>query len=92
MAIEGSRTREQQAAQLAAELIVFADGAEEAGLIVYAQRARVVARETLWLVGALEGERSFNRALKAKTDRGDDILANRVFCGGCREAMREAAE
>ena len=62
-------TREQQAAQLANELIVFADGAEEAGLVTYAQRARVVARETLWLVDALEAERSARRAIQEARDR-----------------------
>jgi hypothetical protein len=63
------QTREQQAAQLAAELIVFADGAEEAGLVTYARRARVVARETLWLVDALEAERSVRRAVQEARDR-----------------------
>lgn len=62
-------TREQQAAELAAELIVFADGAEEAGLIVYAQRARVVARETLWLVDSLAAERSARVAMQEARDR-----------------------
>lgn len=82
-------TREQQAARDAEQLIVFADGAEEAGLTVYARRARVVARETIWLATELENARSTNRALKQKTDRMDDILAERVFCDGCRQAMRQ---
>lgn len=73
---EGSRTREQQAAQLAAELIVFADGAEEAGLIAYAQRARAVARETIWLADALEAERSARKAIQEARDECLRILAN----------------
>lgn len=73
---EGSRTREQKAAQLAAELIVFADGAEEAGLVTYAQRARVVARETIWLADALEGERSARRAIQKQRDECLRILGN----------------
>jgi hypothetical protein len=72
------KTREQKAAELAAELIVFADGAEEAGLVAYAQRARVVARETIWLVDALEGERSARRAIQEARDRCVQILANQA--------------
>jgi hypothetical protein len=91
MTREGSRTREQQAAQLAAELIVFADGAEEAGLISYAQRARVVARETIWLAETVERERSARRAIQAARDRCMDILMGHHTCNGCREAMRDAS-
>lgn len=66
---EGSSTREQKAAELAAELILFADGAEEAGLIRYAQRARTVARETIWLADALERERSARMAIQEARDK-----------------------
>ncbi len=62
-------SREQQAAQAAAELIVFADGAEEAGMIRYAQRARSVARDTLWLVDELAAERSARQAVQTARDR-----------------------
>jgi hypothetical protein len=65
---EGARTREQKAAELAAELIVFADGAEEAGLITYAQRARAVAREAIWLADALENA---ERSLGTMTEERD---------------------
>lgn len=70
---------------------MFADGAEEAGSIMYARKARVVARETIWLAQELENAQSTNQALKQKTDRMDDILAGRVFCDRCRQAMKEVA-
>ncbi len=62
-------TREQQAAQAAAELLVFADGAEEAGMTAYARRARNVARDTLWLIDELAAERSARQALQTARDR-----------------------
>ena len=64
-----THTREQQAAHHAAELIVFADGAEEAGLVDYARRARNVARETLWLVEMLDAERAARMAIQEARDR-----------------------
>ncbi len=67
-------TREEQARLAAAELIVFADGAEEAGMIRYAQRARSVARDTLWLVDELAAERSARQALQTARDRLEQIV------------------
>ncbi len=67
-------SREQQAAKAAAELIVFADGAEEAGMIQYAQRARVTARDTLWLIDELAAERSARQALQTARDRLEQIV------------------
>ncbi len=71
-------SREQQAAQAAAELIVFADGAEEAGMIRYAQTARNVARDTLWLVDELAAERSSRQAIQRRCDTQQDILGKHV--------------
>ena len=72
-------SRHQQAAQQARELIVFADGMEAVGYTDYAQRARVVARETVWLVGELEAERSARRALQARCDTQQELLGKRVL-------------
>jgi hypothetical protein len=64
-----SPTREQKAAQDAQELILFADGAEEAGLIQYARRARNLARERFWLAQLLEAERSARKTIQEARDR-----------------------
>ena len=71
--------RQTQAANLAQELILFADGAEEAGLTVYAQRARAVARETIWLADELEQERSLRQALQRRCDTQQELLGKRVY-------------
>ena len=70
-----THTREQQAAQHAQELITFADGAEEAGLVDYARRARNVARETLWLVDQLQAERDARKTIQAARDRLLEMVA-----------------
>jgi hypothetical protein len=62
------KPREQVAAELAAELILFADGLEAAGMVEYARRARVVARETIWLVQTLTAERSARKAIQKSRD------------------------
>lgn len=57
------------AEQRARELIVFADGLEEGGLVDYARRARMVARDALDAIAELDAERSARRALQAERDR-----------------------
>lgn len=66
---EGRRTREQKAAEQAAELLVFADGVEDAGHPELARRSRNVARETIWLVEMVAAERSTRLAMQEARDR-----------------------
>jgi hypothetical protein len=70
------QNREETALIQARELIVFADGAEEAGMISYARRARVVARDLIRLAGELETERSARQKIQADRDRCLQILGN----------------
>jgi hypothetical protein len=63
--------------QRAKTLSVFADRLEEAGMAVYARRARDVARDTLQLLGELETERSARRQVQARAERLLSILARR---------------
>jgi hypothetical protein len=58
-----------RAEQNARELIIFADGVEEAGHRVYAQRARVVADDLLRVAGELRAEGSARQAIQAERDR-----------------------
>jgi hypothetical protein len=69
-------SREQQAAQDAAQLIVFADGVEEVmpGL---ARKSRCAARDVLWLLDALASERSARQAMQAARDRAVEQLMQR---------------
>jgi hypothetical protein len=68
--VQGVTTsREHQAANDAADRIVFADGLEQGGFEDYAQRARVVARETIWLADELAAERSARKAIQEQRDR-----------------------
>lgn len=62
-----TKTREEQAARDAAELLTFSDGVEEVmpGL---ARRSRVAARDVLWLVGLVEAERSARQAIQEQRD------------------------
>jgi hypothetical protein len=55
--------------QRARDLIVFADGVEEAGLRVYAQRARVVADDLLRIAADLRAERSARLSIQQERDR-----------------------
>jgi hypothetical protein len=50
------------------DLIVFADGVEEAGHRVYAQRARSVADHLLRVVDELQAERSARRSIQKQCD------------------------
>lgn len=58
-----------EAEQRARDLISFADGCEEAGLTVYAQRARVVAGDLLQVAEDLRAERSVRVSIQAERDR-----------------------
>ena len=64
-----------QVERRARDLIVFADGAEEAGLVMYAQRARVVARDVLRVAGELRAERSARGSIQAERDRLQTMLS-----------------
>ena len=64
-----------QIEQRARELIVFADGAEEAGLVMYAQRARDVARDALRVAKDLRAERSVRASIQAERDRLREMLS-----------------
>lgn len=55
----------------ASELMLFCDGAEDAGMAAYARRGRDVARDTLRLLRELEAERSARQAVQAQRDRYD---------------------
>jgi len=71
--------RAHQAAQQAHQLIVFADGMEAVGYADYARRARVVAREAIWLAGELEAERSARRAIQRQRDDALELLGKRAY-------------
>jgi hypothetical protein len=57
-----------QAEQRARELIVFCDGLEEAGQLVYAQRGRVVADDLLRISEQLRRERSARASIQIARD------------------------
>lgn len=63
-----------QAGQRARDLILFADGLEEAGMVTYAQRARMVAHDTLDALQELAAERSARRAVQARAERLEQLL------------------
>jgi hypothetical protein len=65
-----------QAEQRARELILFADGLEEGGLVAYAQRARVVARDLLQVAGELRAERSVRGSIQEQRNAFERLAAN----------------
>ena len=67
-AIERAELELDLVEQRATEMIVFADGLEEAGLVVYAQRARCVCRDILTIAGDLRAERSARVAIQKQRD------------------------
>jgi len=69
------------AEQRARDLITFADGVEAAGMTTYAQRARVVAHDTLKLAEQLRGERRLRIAMQNQRDE-----ARRLFLEHSRKA------
>ncbi len=62
----------------ARDLIIYADGAEQAGQVDFAQRARVVARDLLQALHDLRSERSVRRSFQAERDRLRNLLATRT--------------
>jgi hypothetical protein len=74
-----STTRAQQAARDAAELIMFASGAIDAGITPnLAYRARALAREALWLAETLANERRLRIAMQAQRDQARQLLLERL--------------
>jgi hypothetical protein len=65
--------------RLASELIVFSDGLEEGGLLVYARRSRVVARELLCACDELEAERSARVALQLRCETLQEIVGGAAY-------------
>lgn len=57
------------------DLILFADGAEEAGLVAYAQRARCLARDTLQIIGELRDERRLRIVMQDQRDRARELMS-----------------
>ncbi len=65
-----------QIEQRARDMIVFADGVEEGGLVVYAQRARVIARDLLRVAAELRAERWARGGIQAERDRLRKMLSH----------------
>ena len=63
----------------AQELLVFADGFDDAGHLGLATRSRVVARDMLRLIDDLEAERSARQSVQAQRDRAIELLARRAY-------------
>ena len=63
----------------ARELMLFCDGLDEGGFPEYARRGRVVARELLAALDALDGERSARVALQERCQRQEAILGRRAY-------------
>jgi hypothetical protein len=72
-----SNERAASAARRARDLIVYADGVEEAGLENYARRARDVAREVIWLVEEVARERAARALIQERCDELRRLLAKR---------------
>lgn len=60
----------------ARDFIIFADGMEEAGMVRFAQRSRIIARETLELVAEL---RILRGALHKAREERDRLFAMKGF-------------
>jgi hypothetical protein len=73
------------AANQARDLITFADGLEDVGLIDTARRSRVVARDLLEIVDQLRDERSARQAAQKSYERCLNVIGKRAD-----EAMVEA--
>jgi hypothetical protein len=69
------------------ELIAFADGLEDAGLIDTAHRSRVVARDLTEIADQLRAERSARSAAQANYERCLNILGRQAD-----DALRRAKE
>lgn len=66
---ERAASRLENAKRDARELLVFADGVEDAGHPELARRSRSVARDALALAASLAAERSARIAIQADRDR-----------------------
>ena len=65
------------ARQRAGTFVAFCDGAEEAGLVDYAQRGRMIARDLIEALDQLDSERSARRAMQERAERLEEILVSR---------------
>jgi hypothetical protein len=83
--IEASRER-------VAEFLLFADGVEDAGLVEYARRARVVARDLDDALDELAAERSARVSIQAARDNCIALLTSRTTPTGAEleEAIGDA--
>ncbi len=72
--------------QRARAFIEFCDGLEEAGLVDYARRGRLLARDVLELAGMLEAERSARRQFQERAERLQAIVGKAAY-----EHLRGAA-
>lgn len=70
-------TRAAEAVQRAQDLLVFADGIEEAGLANYAHRARLVAQDALRLAEQLDMERR-SRLEQKQRDEARELWMQRA--------------
>lgn len=61
------------------DLVVFCDGFEEGGFPELARHSRLVARELLAALDALEAERSVRVALQERCETQQQILARRAY-------------
>jgi len=82
-AINRADKRLRRAERDARDLIVFADGLEEGGLRVYAQRARSVARDLLQCAGELRAERSARVAIQKQRNAFERLAAK--YAAGSEE-------
>ena len=80
-AIERAAQGLERIRQDARDLIVFADGVEDAGQRAYAQRARVVARDLLRIADDLRAERSARASIQAERDRLRSLLSRHASGG-----------
>ena len=73
-----SELRLADAREHAYDLILFADGVEEAGYPDLARRSRIVSRELLEIANDLDAERSARVAIQKARDEAVGILANQA--------------
>lgn len=62
----------------ARDFITFADGLEEAGMVVYAQRGRVVATDLLRYTSELRAERSARVSIQKERDRFRELATRQA--------------
>ncbi len=74
----------------AERFIVFCDGLEEAGLISYAHRGRVVARDLLDLMLAYEAEHDARVAMQRNYERAIGVMQSRRYAQAIVRELRDA--